>query len=133
MARSAARAPGAGWACARARGQGKGGVLKKTKNRRRTLRKQVMKVEAALTTLEARDADVGDGESQDDESLEKANIENPRREGETSVYAGGAGDGGSVKTGVKRKRQAGSSCRTCGKFACQGTCWGIWREEKDSH
>eukprot|EP00946_MAST-07B_sp_MAST-7B-sp1_P003285 g3285.t1 len=100
-------------------GQGKGGALKKTKNRRRTLRKQVAKIDAALAQLGSNSGGEGGGMTS---KVEK----------KSGVHGGGAQVGVTDSRGVKRKRQAQSSCRTCGESTCQGTCWGIWREQKAS-
>ena len=86
-------------------GNGKGGVLKKTKNKRRTLRKQISRINTAIAKVVAQDVDDSDV---------KSSVQNI---GE---------DTGKQVTGVKRKR----NCRTCGKSSCKGTCWGIWKEDE---
>lgn len=89
-------------------GDGKGGVLKKTKNKRRTLRKQIARIGEAISEV------VGQQDANDSHG------KSPRptqhfEEGERKQARG-----------VKRKR----NCRTCGKTSCKGTCWGIWKEDK---
>ena len=100
-------------------GQCRGGALKKTKNRRRTLRKQVAKIDAALAQLGSDGGGEGGGMTSKVQKISDA-------------IGGGARVDVTGTRGVKRKRQAQSSCRTCGKTSCQGTCWGIWREQKAS-
>ena len=71
--------------------------LKKGKRKRKTLRKQIIKIEKVLLM----DGGGGGG--------------------------GGSMDGTSTKCTERPVLHAVAKCRTCGKCECNGECWGFWK------